>query len=105
MPRIHVHPTSTLVDEQVHIELTGFEPNSQATVRAVTDNILGLSCEVDSHAVFLTDNTGSVNLASACPISGTYQVADGMGLFWSMTMKNVQFTPAMTNEALQYDRR
>jgi|GEM_PF-4189420 len=67
---------STLVDESVFIRLAGFVPNSHVTVRAVTNNVLGLPCVAESLAVFLTDEQGTVELDLQAPVSGTYHGVD-----------------------------
>lgn len=101
-PTIQISSYSTLVDQPVSVKLRGFRPNTQVTVRAVTDNVLGLSCTAESSAIFHTDEQGAVNLDSQAPIAGTYHGVDGMGLFWSMEMRNVKYTPTHSNDELHY---
>lgn len=80
-PSIHfvtdAEVTRVFLPEQVHVKLTGFSPASLVTVRA---SIPGYA----SHASFLADAAGSVDVASQAPLDGTYQGADTDGLFWSM---------------------
>jgi dienelactone hydrolase len=82
-PKIKITPNHALIDDNVKIVLQGFEKGQIVTVSASYTNSSGQILE--SHAEFLTDQRGRVNVATQTPISGTYQHADAMGLFWSMT--------------------
>jgi dienelactone hydrolase len=80
-PSIHfvtdAEVTRVFLPEQVHVRLTGFPPASPVTLTASIPGYV-------SHASFLADATGSVDVASQAPLDGTYQGADADGLFWSM---------------------
>lgn len=80
-PAIHfltdTEVTRVFLPEQVHVQLSGFAPASRVTLRA---SIPGYA----SHADFLTDAAGSLDVASQAPLDGTYEGADADGLFWSM---------------------
>jgi dienelactone hydrolase len=69
--------TRVFLPEQVHVRLTGFPPESLVTLRA---SMPGYA----SHASFVADAYGSVDVAAQAPEDGTYQDADADGLFWSM---------------------
>jgi hypothetical protein len=43
-----------------------------------------LGCMWTSHAAFVADAHGRVNVGMQRPIAGTYELLDSMGLFWSM---------------------
>ena len=84
--RITIDPPVTLIDEPVAIRLTGFPPKSEVTVRATTvgtafPDKTGVRT---SAATFRTDEHGTVDLTTATPVSGSYGIANAMGLFWSM---------------------
>ena len=86
---ITVDPPEVQLDEPVSIRLAGFPPNHEVTVRATTVGAAypaftdtGLVRE--SEATFKTDNDGSVDVTAQAPISGSYEGANAMGLFWSM---------------------
>lgn len=81
---IHLSQSSALIDEVVHIRLSGFTPNQRVTIRARTKDDLNRTWE--SNADFQVDKGGVVNLDSQKPISGTYTGADPTGLFWSMNL-------------------
>jgi hypothetical protein len=62
----------------------------------------------ESQATFKTDVNGEVDLEKQAPLSGSYAIADGMGLFWSMTANPAKAhagssdpAPALLN-AVQY---
>jgi dienelactone hydrolase len=82
LPQIEITPTVSLVDEPVHIRATGFPVSHPLLLRA---HLLTKFGSWESFALFQTDGTGCLDVARAVPLRGTYEVADPMGLFWSMT--------------------
>ncbi len=82
--RIVASKTDALYDEPVSIRLEGFPAVTQVVVRASADDDLGHRWS--SHAEFVTDSNGAVDLARQAPVAGNYRVADAMGLLWSMTL-------------------
>jgi dienelactone hydrolase len=80
-PAIHfvtdTEVTRVFLPQQVHVRLTGFPPAGLVTLRA---SMPGYA----SHASFVADADGSVDVAARAPVEGTYQDADADGLFWSM---------------------
>ncbi len=81
-PAITIEPASTLFDTPVNIQLSGFAPGQNVTVRMQVR--AKQSAYFESWATFTTDNNGRVDLDVQQPITGTYTTVDGMGLFWSM---------------------
>ncbi|GAA2127041.1 acyl-CoA thioesterase/BAAT N-terminal domain-containing protein [Actinomadura napierensis] len=79
---ISVDAPTALVDQPVHIKVTGLPPGSKVTVSAEAADFRRQSWH--GQVTFETDAHGIVDLDRAVPISGTYHRADGMGLFWSM---------------------
>ena len=95
VPRIEIKPKQALIDERVKIILQDFPAKQLVTVRVRSTNGLGQIWE--SHAEFLTDRHGRVNVTTQPPISGTYRHADASGLFWSMSQQageTVKLDPA-----------
>ncbi len=81
-PQITVHPQRALADAPVQIRLVDFPPLQLLTLRAkMRDPAGGVWA---SYTIFQTDPQGSVDVATQAPLSGTYDLADPMGLFWSM---------------------
>ncbi len=72
-----------LADQPITIKVTGLAAGQRVTVTAAATDSGGLTWR--AQAVFTATADGVVNLASAAPASGSYQGADAMGLFWSMT--------------------
>ena len=88
MLHIEITPARALVDEPVSIRLAGFPPRYEVAVEARMSN--WNSVDWHSHAVFITDDDGAVDLSTQKPASGSYEQADSMGLFWSMTRQRRQ---------------
>jgi Acyl-CoA thioester hydrolase/BAAT N-terminal region len=82
-PLLEIHPADALIDAPVSIELNGFPASQQVTLRAQMPNYLG--CTWTSHAAFVADARGCVDVGMQKPVAGTYERVDPMGLFWSMT--------------------
>ncbi|HEY6570489.1 MAG TPA: acyl-CoA thioesterase/bile acid-CoA:amino acid N-acyltransferase family protein [Candidatus Limnocylindrales bacterium] len=87
---ITVDPPEAEIGDPVSIRLSAFPPEHPVTVRATTVGLAYPDLEDtgtvrESSATFQTDASGTVDLAEDAPISGSYAVANPMGLFWSMT--------------------
>jgi dienelactone hydrolase len=83
--RIEAAPADAMYDDALTtLSLVDFPPRREVTLRAVSRDDAGNRWE--SWAAFVTDDRGGVDLAGTKPISGTYQVAERMGLFWSMRL-------------------
>jgi dienelactone hydrolase len=81
-PSINVdHPTS-LIDEAIHINVTGLSSGEKVTLRATTVDLRGQV--MSSAATFVADFGGTVDVAHAAPVSGAYSGTDAMGPLWSM---------------------
>jgi hypothetical protein len=96
---IVVEPQSALSDTPVSIILSGFEPESELTLRAQTTDEAGVLWE--SYAVFGVAGDGSVDVARQAPLEGTYETADPMGLFWSMQPQDEAAQPFFVQETLE----
>ncbi len=86
---ITVDPQEVEIGEPVSIRLSGFPPKHDVTVRATTVGLAYPDLEDtgtmrEAEATFQTDASGGVDLATQAPVSGSYAIANGMGLFWSM---------------------
>lgn len=79
--RIIVSAPISLMDEELSIEVDGLQPFQKAKIQAgmIDDN----GEKWDSWALFEADKDGFISISQA-PLSGTYEQADGMGIFWSM---------------------
>lgn len=84
-PHILITPAQPLLAEQIEILISNLTPKEQVT-------IVANSSEWESHATFLADSNGVVNLAKQAPLLGSYSGIDPMGLFWSMTQTNKNTT-------------
>jgi dienelactone hydrolase len=81
-PVVSVDQAVTLADQQVHLKVTGLPSHKPVTIGAEAVDQHGQKWH--GEATFTTDDHGTVDLDSAKPSAGSYQDADGMGLFWSM---------------------
>jgi dienelactone hydrolase len=85
--RIEVRPRSALVDERVEIRVFGLAPEEEVALRAEMTDQAGVPWA--SEVVLRADRGGSLDLAEAVPLSGSYQGADAMGHIWSMVPATV----------------
>jgi pimeloyl-ACP methyl ester carboxylesterase len=69
-------------DERISIIIDGLPPGDRCRLTLTTQDRAGVLWT--SHASFRADERGVVDLNRLIPISGTYDRADAMGLFWSM---------------------
>ena len=81
-PQLEVEPRRAPVDVPVAVRLAGLPQGERVTVGARMTDALGQRWS--SHATFVADSAGTVDLATTAPLSGTWSDADPMGLFWSM---------------------
>jgi dienelactone hydrolase len=79
---IEIAPNPALLDETVHIRLSELDPGTSVILTAEMTDDSGERWK--SHAEYMTDSGGMVDLNSTPPVSGTYSDMDPMGLFWSM---------------------
>ncbi len=75
-------PFSAPFDTPVHITASGLPAGGLVTLRAQTRDYEGRPWE--SAAQFRASAAGTLNLATAVPLSGSYRVADPAGLLWSL---------------------
>jgi dienelactone hydrolase len=88
-------PAAAAFDTSVHITVSGLPPGGGVTVQAQTRDGQGRLWQ--SQAQFRATAAGTLNLATAVPVSGSYHVADASGLLWSLastTGPAVQFIPS-----------
>jgi dienelactone hydrolase len=90
-PRILVDHPDALVDRPLRIHAEGFAPRRPVTLVA-TAHFLG-GRRLQSRAVFMSDDGGTIDVATAAPSSGSYDGVSAMGLFWSMTPLPSDETP------------
>ncbi|MGH7940952.1 MAG: acyl-CoA thioester hydrolase/BAAT C-terminal domain-containing protein [Limisphaerales bacterium] len=83
-PAIQIIPDQAFIGEPARILLQGFPKNTPVNVDVRQTNTYGHFSE--SHAQFLTDRHGCVDVTKQAPLSGTYQHRDPFGLFWSMSV-------------------
>jgi dienelactone hydrolase len=83
--RIEISPATAFIDDELSIRILGLKPRETVTLHASTeddDNRLW-----SSHATFVANSSGFVDVTSQDPPSGTYRGASPMGLFWSMNLE------------------
>ncbi|XP_016045354.1 bile acid-CoA:amino acid N-acyltransferase isoform X2 [Erinaceus europaeus] len=82
MLQLTVTPASALVDEPVHIQVTGLLPSQMVTFKlSVKDDKGNL---FHSRAFYKADETGKVDLQRHPSLGGDYVGLHPMGLFWSL---------------------
>jgi hypothetical protein len=81
-PVLHVDRPTALVDQRLRITVSGLAEGLEVTVHAqATDHS---NQDWSSWARFTAGGDGTVDLATAAPVAGTYAGADPMGLLWSL---------------------
>ena len=70
-----------LFDETIRIGVSGLPAGRFVTVRLEQHDTAGLW---RSHAIFVADNSGGIDLSRMAPLSGTYSGIAPMGLVWSV---------------------
>lgn len=81
-----VGPQPALADQKLSIRLGGLKPNEIVSLTADSKDNLGRPWQ--SYATFKANAQGLVDLDTDKPLAGTYNLADSMGLFWSMRLMN-----------------
>jgi dienelactone hydrolase len=79
-------PSIALYGEPFSWKVTGLQPGERVTLKAVSRDAKTIRWE--SAAIFTADASGTVDLASQAPVSGSYSGADIFGLLWSMQPEN-----------------
>lgn len=88
MAEIILDKNKLMVDEAININVLTSEPEQQVRISmelADEDGKMFRSC-----AEFISDKSGRIDLDTAKPLNGTYEHADGTGLFWSMVRKDTR---------------
>ena len=79
---IFVEPSSSLIDEKVEIFVRGLTDGQKITLRAT---VVGDKSEVfESHAHYIADKHGEVDVCRDSSVGGSYSGVSPMGLLWSM---------------------
>ncbi|MCJ7485369.1 MAG: acyl-CoA thioesterase/BAAT N-terminal domain-containing protein [Candidatus Aminicenantes bacterium] len=79
-------PSVALYGEPFSWKVTGLQPGERVTVKAVSRDAKTIRWE--SAAIFAADASGTVDVGSQAPVSGSYSGADIFGLLWSMQPEN-----------------
>ena len=80
--RLDAGPAAAVLVDPVHVTVTGLPPAGLVTVQARALDQQGQPWV--SAAVFRASAAGTLNLATAVPVSGSYHTADAAGLLWSL---------------------
>ena len=75
-------PAAAAAVAPVHVSISGLPAAGLVTVQARTTDDQGRPWQ--SAAVFRASDAGTLNLATAVPVSGSYHTADAAGLLWSL---------------------
>ena len=80
--RLDAGPAIAAADTPVRVSVSGLPAAGLVTVQARTTDDQGRPWQ--SAAVFRASAAGTLNLATATPVSGSYRTADAAGLLWSL---------------------
>ncbi len=81
-PTLHVDPPHAMVDVPRRITATGFAPGQPVELTADLTQNDGTRWR--SHATFIADANGSLDLAQDAPIAGDWKGVEPMALVWAM---------------------
>ncbi|WMJ89171.1 acyl-CoA thioesterase/bile acid-CoA:amino acid N-acyltransferase family protein [Anaerocolumna sp. MB42-C2] len=82
--QINVNEITSMVDDQIHIVISGLSSGSILKIKLNTALPWCPSLEFSSYANYIANSTGIVDLDTAVPIEGTYRHAHPMGLVYSL---------------------
>jgi dienelactone hydrolase len=85
---IDVIPSRIMVDESATIRVSGLRPNERIEIQATLTD--GAGEPWASHAGFVADQKGIVDLSTQAPVKGSYSEVSAMGLVWSMIPRDKQ---------------
>jgi acetyl esterase/lipase len=97
--KLDVEPLDALVDEPVHITLSGLNAGQVVMLSARTYDMREQVWA--SSATFVADNRGVVDISAQAPKAGSYRQVDPMGLFWSMRPMGKRASTFFTTGALK----
>ena len=80
-PYLNIDQPVSMVDSEIEISAHNLEPYQKITIVAQIEE---RSVRYISHAYFVADKEGVVNLKSHPSLGGTYTGIDSMGILWSM---------------------
>ena len=105
-PHFALSATDVRSGDDVEIALAGFTPGSEIEVTAERPVRQYLAMPPNrklfrAHARFRVAPDGTLALATAAPLSGTYDGADLRGLFWSMTPTDDPVAEAWPDERVE----
>ncbi len=80
--RLEAGPAAAALVVPVNVSVSGLPPTALVTIQARTLDAHGQPWV--SAAVFRASAAGTLNLATAVPVSGSYHTADAGGLLWSL---------------------
>jgi dienelactone hydrolase len=104
--RLDAGPATAVAVAPVHVSISGLPAAGLVTVQARTTDDQGRPWQ--SAAVFRAGAAGTLNLASAVPVSGSYHAADAAGLLWSLhpaftTSPGAAFVPSRAGFTVRLD--
>lgn len=77
-----VVPGHVMFDEPAAIKASGLHPGERVTIRA--ELVDGAGHDWQSHADFVADSEGAVDVSTTAPAAGSYKEVSAVGLIWSM---------------------
>jgi dienelactone hydrolase len=84
--KVSATPAVALLGEPFSWKVSGLQPGERVTLKAVSMDAKTIRWE--SAAIFTADASGTVDVGSQAPVSGSYAGADIFGLLWSLQPVN-----------------
>jgi dienelactone hydrolase len=92
---LQVNMLDTTVDQPLEMRASGLSPGERVTMRLSS---IEPHLQWQSAAEFVADDAGEIDLSQDAPVSGSYDGADPMGLFWSMLLPPETYAKLMRGE-------
>ena len=87
-PNIEISDQKAVYGTPFSIKISNLEPGATVKVETVSTDAGGIVWR--ANALFQVDRKGHIDLEEDAPISGDYDGADALGLFWSMTPEGTE---------------
>jgi len=81
-PQLVIEPREALIDAPLRVTATGFTAGAPVVIRSSVEIADGQRWE--THAEFVADEAGVVDLSTSTPVSGDWHGADANALIWSL---------------------
>jgi hypothetical protein len=95
--KLEIFPLRALCDERISIKVSDLPPSADVTMGASLVFPRAKNVRYESSAVFRADANGYLDLSTQKPVSGSYDIADSVGLIQPLRRVRGKFKDAFEN--------